>query len=180
MNAFKINVGVDKISSEEYLSDLIDRYQDLIFSICYKLTKDYFAAEDLTQETFLSAFKHPESFQGGNEKAWICRIATNKSIDYLRQAGRRVIPAEDVTVEAKLDNVKTPETVYLEKEVRGQLLNECRQLKPPYDEIATMYFYEEKKAEEIAMVKGKNIKTIQTQIYRAKAMLKKIYGRESG
>lgn len=144
------------------------------------MTKDYFAAEDLTQETFLSAFQHSESFQGGNEKAWICRIATNKSIDYLKQAGRRVIPAEDVKVEAKTDNARTPETAYLEKEVRGQLLNECRQLKPPYDEIATMYFYEEKKAEEIAAVKGKKLKTIQTQIYRAKGMLKKIYGRESG
>ena len=43
-----------------------------------------------------------------------------------------------------------------------------------------MYFYEEKKAEEIAAVKGKKLKTIQTQIYRAKGMLKKIYGRESG
>ena len=75
---------MDKINSEKYMEELIDKYQNLVFSICYKFTKDYFIAEDLTQETFLSAFQHPDSFQGGNEKAWICRIATNKCIDYGR------------------------------------------------------------------------------------------------
>ena len=68
MKAFK-EQEVGKIDSQEYLSNLIDRYQNLVFSICYKITKDYFAAEDLTQETFLSAFQHRASFEGGNEKA---------------------------------------------------------------------------------------------------------------
>ena len=42
----------------------------------------------------------------------------------------------------------------------------------------SLYFYDEKKAEEIAAEQGKNIKTIQTQIYRARAMLRKIYEKE--
>ena len=58
------------------------------------MTGDYFAAEDLTQETFLSAFRHMDSFTGTNEKAWLCRIASNKCIDYLKSAGRRQIPSE--------------------------------------------------------------------------------------
>ena len=41
--------------TEEKLSELIDTYDKLVFSICYKLTGDYFMAEDLMQETFLSA-----------------------------------------------------------------------------------------------------------------------------
>lgn len=166
-----------RINREEYLSELIDNYQNLVFSVCYKMTQDHFVAEDLTQETFLSAFKHPESFQGGNEKAWICRIATNKCLDYHKQSERRAIPTEDVGVDIGTDYVGTPEALYLEKEVKGRLLTECRQLKPPYDEIARMYFYEERKPEEIALAKNKNIKTIQTQIYRARGMLKKIYGK---
>ena len=178
MNAFKKMVEVDKISSEEYLAALIDRYQNLIFSICFKLAKDYHIAQDLTQETFLSAFRNRDSFQGGNEKAWICRIATNKCIDYQKQAARKVIPTEDISLEMKNDIVGTPESVYLEKEVRAKLLRECKRLKPPYDEIATLYFYEEKKPEEIAIAKKRNLKTVQTQIYRAREMLRKVYGKE--
>ena len=71
---------------------MVDTYQNLVFSVCYKVTRDYFAAEDLAQETFLSAYKNLDGFEGGNEKAWLCRIATNKSIDYLRGAGRRAVP----------------------------------------------------------------------------------------
>ena len=171
---------MDKINSEKYMEELIDKYQNLVFSICYKFTKDYFIAEDLTQETFLSAFQHPDSFQGGNEKAWICRIATNKCIDYQKQAGRRAIPTEEVRTELETTRCETPESEYLEKEVRDRLLEECRQLKPPYDEIATLYFYEEKRADEIAVAKKKNVKTIQSQIYRARGMLRKVFGEECG
>ena len=78
--------------TQEKLAALIDTYDKLVFSICYKLTGDYFAAEDLMQETFLSAFQKYQTFDGNNEKAWICRIATNKSIDYLRSASHRSVP----------------------------------------------------------------------------------------
>ena len=64
---------------------MIDQYQNLIYSICYRLTGDYFEAEDLAQDTFLSAYKNLSSFDGKNERAWLCRIATNKCIDYLKQ-----------------------------------------------------------------------------------------------
>ena len=47
------------------------------------MTADYFAAEDLAQETFLSAYEHFRNFDGSNPKAWLCRIATNKCIDYI-------------------------------------------------------------------------------------------------
>ena len=107
MKVRKTESGVEKISTmtrasactEEKLSELIDTYDKLVFSICYKLTGDYFMAEDLMQETFLSAFQKYDSFDGSNEKAWICRIATNKSIDYMRSAGRRSVPTEDAFFE---------------------------------------------------------------------------------
>ena len=85
----------DEINRDEKLEELIDRYQSLVFSICFKMTGDYFAAEDLAQETFLSAYEKYSSFDGRHEKAWICRIATNKCLDYLKAAGRRSVPTED-------------------------------------------------------------------------------------
>ena len=75
------------------ISALMDRYQNLIFSICYQMTGDYFAAEDLTQDTFVSAYRNLEQFDGSYEKAWLCRIAANKCTDYLKSAKRRSEPA---------------------------------------------------------------------------------------
>ena len=70
---------VVKIDREEKLKELMDGYSKLVFSICYRLTNDYFTAEDLTQETFLSAYSSLDRFDGRNERAWLSRIATKRS-----------------------------------------------------------------------------------------------------
>lgn len=168
-----------ELNREDTLSRLIDTYQNLIFSICYKVTSDYFAAEDLTQEAFLSAYNHLDTFEGTNEKAWLCRIATNKSIDYLRNAGRRAVPTEDIFFEQQKESRGSPEDICMEKEVKERLLIYCGKLKKPYDEIARAVYYDEMKADEIAKKRGENIKTVQTQIYRARNMLRKLYGKEN-
>lgn len=167
-----------KWTKEERLSRMVDTYQNLVFSVCYKVVGDYFAAEDLAQETFLSAFKNLDTFEGANEKAWLCRIATNKGIDYLRSSGRRAVPTEDIFFEQQVEDRGSPEEICLEEEVRERLLEYCRQLRPPYNEIAEAVYCEEKKADEIARERGENIKTVQTQIYRARDMLRKLYGKE--
>lgn len=169
---------MDRIDSREQLTRMMEQYTNLVFSICVRMTNDYFAAEDLTQETFLSALKNMASFDGENEKSWLCRIASNKCIDYNRQAARRMISAEDEMLETKQSKQGLPEPSFLELEVREQLVEVCARLKPPYDVIARLYFVEEYKADEIAQLQQKNVKTVQTQIYRARGMLRKIYGKE--
>ena len=165
---------MDFISREEQLEFLIDRYQNLIFSICYKMTSDYFAAEDLAQETFLTAYEKSALFDGRNEKAWICRIATNKCLDYQKHSGRRNVPTEDVYFADQEAARSSPEEMCLEEEVKQNLKRACESLKPPYDEIALEHYYYELGVTEIAEKRGKNPKTIQTQIYRARGMLRKI------
>ncbi len=162
------------------------------------MTSDYFASEDLTQDTFLAAYKHLPEFDGRYEKAWICRIATNKCLDYMQSAGRRSIPMADVGMEevrgpdtggnkVPAHNIReeqavrqTPESICLEKEVRETLLARCLSLKPPYDEISKAYYYDEMDMAEIAKARGAKVKTVQTQVYRARAMLRKMYIKEKG
>ena len=119
-----------------------------------------FDAQDLTQETFLSAWKRWEEFDGAHEKAWICRIATNKCLDFLKSRERKPEKLEEETLMEIPDHRSGPEGQYLMNESREMVRTLCRQLSPPYDEIA-----EEK---------GRNIKSVQTQVYRAKAQLKKL------
>ncbi|MBE5966213.1 MAG: sigma-70 family RNA polymerase sigma factor [Lachnospiraceae bacterium] len=163
------------INTEQYYEYLIDTYQNLVYSICFKIVRDYFEAEDLAQETFLSAYKNLESFDRQYEKAWLCRIATNKCLDYLKRTERQTFPTENEYFLTQQDRAPSPEDNILEAEVRKQLYERCSLLKTPYREVALDYFYKELSVAEIASRTGKNRKTIQTQIYRAKAMLKKKY-----
>lgn len=169
---------MEKINKEEFLEELIDKYGRLVFSICYRLTKNYFDSEDLAQEAFLSAYKAMDTFNEENKKAWISRITTNKCLDYLKRGGRNNLLAEDsFFVEYKSKDL-TPEESYLEHEVRERILALCQELKPPYDVIAIEHFYKGRTIKELSEELGKPVKTIQTQVYRAKTMLRVLWGKE--
>lgn len=72
------------------------------------------------------------------------------------------------------DESAGPEETYLQKEAKQYVIHVCQQLKSPYRETALAHFYEEKTAAQIAAEQGKNLKTIQTQIYRSKQMIQKL------
>ncbi|OYP33102.1 RNA polymerase subunit sigma-70, partial [Lachnotalea glycerini] len=136
-----------------------------------------FDAEDLTQEVFLSAYKKLSEFDRNYEKAWLGKIAVNKCLDFLKQAGRRTIPTNDTYFLELQSEDKSPEENYLVQESKQQVYHICQQLASPYNEIALEHYYYELSVQDIAAKTGKNIKTLQTQLYRSKAMIKKILER---
>lgn len=153
--------------------EMLKKYEKLAFSICYKMTGNYFDAEDMTQETFLSVYKSLESFDGNNPGGFITRIAVNKCLDYLKRADRCTIPVEDNVLMQNTSCVQSPEHGIMQDDIKYQLFNACNGLKAPYNEVATQYYCNGKTAMQIASDSGKKLKTVQTQIRRAKEMLKK-------
>ena len=170
---------MEKIDSKQNLIRLIEQYQNLVFSLCLKLTGDYFAAEDLTQETFLSAYRHMETFDGQAEKAWLCRIASNKCVDYMRSSNRRAVPvAEEELPEQAANPQEEPLGRVLNQEILAEFSAACEALKSPYREVATEHFIRGKPAVEIAEETKVSVNTVKTQIYRARELLKKSLGKE--
>lgn len=166
--------GDDRITQEEYLEYLIDQYQNLIYSICLKSIGNPFDAEDLTQEVFLSAYKNLSRFDGAYERAWLSKIAVHKCLDFLKAAGRRTIPTESSYFLQIPDENQSPETLYLLDSSNDHVRRMCQNLKSPYREVALAHFCDGLAITEIARKQNKNVKTIQTQLYRSKGMLKKM------
>ncbi len=164
---------VRKIDSKEKLIEIMAKYKNLVFSLCIKMTSDYFVAEDITQETFISAYEHLGEFDGNNDKAWICRIASNKCVDYLRAADRKTAPSEDVQISAESFSKEGPEQEAVKRDVIEHVEKKCNALPDGYSNIANMYFIKGFKAAEISQKLGIPLKTTQTKIYRAREMLRK-------
>ena len=76
---------------------LVDQYQRLVYTVCYQMVRDVQTAEDLTQETFLSAYLHLADCPAGYERQWLARIAVNKAKDHLLSAysRRTVLPGDE-------------------------------------------------------------------------------------
>jgi RNA polymerase sigma-70 factor (ECF subfamily) len=70
---------------------LVLRYRRLVFGIAYRMCADEGLADDVAQETFVRAWEKLGSFRPeGNWRGWICRIASNLTIDALRRQQPRV------------------------------------------------------------------------------------------
>ncbi len=159
---------------EGYIRD----YGNLIFSICYSMTGDYFDAEDLAQETFLAAYRSYDSFDGKNLKAWLTTIAANKCRDYLKHTARRSTPVEDVFFDSLADPAPPTEEQVLASDADRRLRLLCDRLKEPYRTVSLGHFCEGQTVAEMAEATGQNLRTLQTRLYRAKGMLKKLWKEE--
>ena len=166
------------ITEKQYLEYLIKQYQNLIYSICLKSVGNPFDAEDLTQEVFLSAYKNLSRFDGNYEKAWLSKIAVRKCLDYLKAAGRRSIPTEDTYFSQIPDRQSSPEDEYMKTSIQHSRRSIVYAVeKYLTKKVAYAHFCKELSVPEIAQQTGKNPKTIQTQLYRARTMLKKMLER---
>lgn len=166
--------------SESLFAQIVSQYTKLIFSVCYRFVDDYYEAENLTQETFITAYRAIDNFVGDNYKSWLVKIAVNKCKDYLKSAYvRKTSPVENQTLELMADR-SIPELEYEQKESIEFIKASCENLKSPYKEVALLHFIEDKSFEEISILLDRPVKTVQTQCYRARDKLKKIVKEEIG
>ncbi len=71
----------------EYFAQIFVRHKRLVFYACRRFFGCTGLAEDATQETFLRAYQGLQSFQQGNVRGWLMRIAKNVCIDIWRKRG---------------------------------------------------------------------------------------------
>lgn len=165
--------GVSDMTKENF-SQLVMQYERLVYTICFQLVRDSAAAEDLTQETFLSAYIHRDKLPIGYERQWLGRIATNKAKDYLQSAWRRHTVLPGLPGDEGFPNGQAPpaEEIVLQDSGEANIRNLIKQLKEPYRQVCQLCLLEEKRPEEAARILGRPIKTIHTQLSRGKRILR--------
>ncbi|QNL44754.1 sigma-70 family RNA polymerase sigma factor [Oscillibacter hominis] len=158
-------------TTNESFDQLVIQYERLVYTVCRQMVQDSAAAEDLTQETFLSAYTHRDSCPEGYAKQWLARIAVNKAKDYLQSAYRRrtVLPGDDAL---PLATAPPLESQAIARSEASAIANMIRAMKEPYRRVCVMALLEEKKPEEIALALGRPVKTIHTQLSRGKRLLR--------
>ena len=140
---------------------LVRQYQGLVYTVCHQLVPDVGEAQDLTQETFLAAWRSIDRCPPGFEKQWLARIASNKAKDYLRSAWVRRVntPGDEVLALEGAPPESDPEQQVLETLGEEELTRRILALR------------EQHTAAEAARLCGRPQKTVEAQVYRAKKML---------
>lgn len=150
---------------------LYRRYYDAVFRYCVHRLFKRQSAEDVTSAVFLKVVENFSRFKGGEQqfRNWLYKIATNAVNDHLRKTARR-----KGLLKAACSQVGNREADCEQSAEKLALLREAMfELRPRYQAIITLRFFENLKLTEIAEVLGSSAGTIRSQLARALAKLRK-------
>lgn len=160
------------LTTQEF-SRLVQQYQNLVYTVCLQLVADETEAQDLTQETFLAAWRACDRCPRGFEKQWLARIASNKAKDYLRSAWARKmsVPGDEVLALQGAPPGDDPAERALEKISEQELVGMILALREPYKTPCRLVLLERHTAAEAAVLCGRPQKTVEAQVYRGRKLL---------
>jgi len=157
---------------------LVMEYQQAVYNVAYRIMGEPQAAEDVTQEAFISAYKSLRRFRGGSFKAWLMRIATNGCYDELRRRKRRPQSSLDELTEdnESFDFMRSPNEgpeAHRQKVELVQAIEHCLGSLPEDQRIAAVlcdvegYDYKE-----IAEITSVSLGTVKSRMSRARARMR--------
>lgn len=158
------------------------KYKDSLYMVCLKIVHSREDAEDVLSATFIKAYKNLDKYSTDFAfSTWIHKIASNTAIDFLRNKKLKGIT---VQVDSNADNddekpqsveiadkAVTPDTKLMKEQFYIKLREAISVLKPNYQELLELRFFQEKSYEEIANELGLLSGTLKGQLNRAKEAL---------
>lgn len=167
-----------KKGDQTAFTSLLNQYWSEVYHFMLKQTGNETDAEDITIETFSKAFSSIESYDSKFAfNTWLITIAKNTHIDLIRK--RRNLHFVDITDEEQQYNNIIDDSETIEDElIREQNLeifkNYIRLLKPHYQEVIELRFFQELSYNEIASILNEPLNNVKIKIMRAKKLLAEI------
>lgn len=164
----------------EAFNRLVLRYQDLVYTVAYRITGNAASASDATQEAFIAAFRKLHQFRGEHFKPWLLRIVTNACYDELRRAKRRPAASLDRLTEDGFEpgmlslsaSPVSPEAAVQQAELHAAIQDCIGALPEEQRVIAVLADLEEYPYAEIAAITSLPIGTVKSRLSRARDRLR--------
>jgi RNA polymerase sigma-70 factor, ECF subfamily len=165
-------------------TDIVAQNYQRVYNVVYRLIEDREEAEDLTQDTFVNAYRAYDDFRHESHVyTWLYRIAVNLTKNRLdRRARRRVTEGVslDAPVEVEQDELtrqvedwsQAPDRIVENRSVGEFLAVEVKALRSEYRTVVVLRDYEGFSYEEIARVVGISVQAVKSRLFRARSVLR--------
>ncbi|MDG1212911.1 MAG: sigma-70 family RNA polymerase sigma factor [Flavobacteriaceae bacterium] len=161
-------------------SNLLDTFWNDVYSFQLLRTKNELEAEDITIETFSKAFDKINSFKEEFVfKTWLITISKNLHIDLLRKQKRSLenntFSYQNTTGESEvLDSTPSAEDQLIQQQNLADLLTEIKKLKPAYQKVINLRYFNEMSYAEMALELGEPVNNIKVKALRARKLLSEL------
>ena len=155
---------------------LLDRYWNEVYGFMLRRTENETDAEDITIETFSKAFDKIASYNPDYQfNTWLIAIAKNVHIDLLRKKKSalfiEITDQEDEQAYNVADTTPTAEDELITEQNLSRLLQFIKELKPHYQEVIQLRYFQELSYQEIADKIGEPLNNVKIKLLRAKKLL---------
>ena len=159
---------------------LVDKYHGKIYRHLRKMVSDASVAEDLLQDTFLSAYRGLQGFNRASSfSTWLFRIATNVALMYLRRERPETVEYDDRIMSELADVltpspefVSTPLEILLSMEGKAKIEQAIEQLPVIYRSVVILRDVEGFSLEEVATIVGASIPAVKSRLHRARNIVR--------
>ncbi|SDS61470.1 sigma-70 family RNA polymerase sigma factor [Gramella sp. MAR_2010_147] len=168
-----------KEGSQAAFNYLLDRYWNDVYGFQLKKTRNEYESEDITIQTFSKAFNKIDTFdENYSFTTWLIAISKNIHIDQVRKKNASISSRTSVDDEDRVYEIvdETPgiEDKLIKEQNLEQLLSDIKQLKPHYQEVINLRFFQEKSYKEIANSLNEPMNNVKVKLLRAKKLLSEI------
>jgi RNA polymerase sigma-70 factor (ECF subfamily) len=175
----KENIERAKKGDQVAFTFLLDFYWSEVYSFMLKRTENETDAEDITIETFSKAFDKIASYNPEFQfNTWLIAIAKNVHIDLLRKKKSSlfidITDEEDNQAYNIADSTPSAEDELITEQNLSQLLRYIKELKPHYQEVIQLRYFQEFSYQEIAEQLGEPLNNVKIKLLRAKKLLAEI------
>ena len=179
-----------KEGDQKAMAFLLERYKRSILAMVLKMVRNLDDAEDLVIETFEKAFRNLHRFdEKYSFSTWLFKIASNHTIDFMRQKKLRTFSIHDQISDGRGDSFSIdvaskdsdPQEILLKKQSNENLREIVSQLPAVYQTLIKLKYFDELSHEEIQAELGVPISTIKIRLFRARNLISGILeGKKSG
>ncbi|HEU4791634.1 MAG TPA: sigma-70 family RNA polymerase sigma factor [Flavobacterium sp.] len=158
---------------------LLDYYWNEVYGFMLKRTENETTAEDITIETFSKAFDKIATYNSEFQfNTWLISIAKNVHIDLIRKKKSslfiEITDEQDQTAYNVADTTPSAEDVLITEQNLSQLLQFIKELKPHYQEVIQLRYFQEMSYQEIANKIDEPLSNVKIKLLRAKKLLSEI------
>ncbi len=154
---------------------LVERYQNLVFTIVLRYVKVREDAEEVAQDVFVKAYRSLADFKGASKfSTWLYTIATTTSLSFLRKKKIEIHSLDDEKIFASVAVIDSGVTANrIEQKARDAMVTAAIKMLGADDaQIITLFYKAEQTLEEIARIVGKEPNTVKVALHRARTRLK--------
>lgn len=164
-------------------AELLDQYQQMVFSTSLSFVPNREDAEDVAQEVFIEVFKSVHKFKGNSKlSTWIYRITVNKSLEFIRKRNAKKrfgyvqslfgneIPLDKTDFFTEINH---PGVLLEQKEDHATLMRAINELPDAQRIVFTLHKIDDKSYKEISEITEKSISSVESLMFRAKQNLQK-------